>query len=107
LRLLDQWLDTHAKVTTKMVDSGGKPVFYADKSKREKIYAHIKGHFDGWSGNSEYTLDNGQMWKQIGSDMAQCMSSDNPSAKVKPSAMGNWLMFVSGCNDTVHVKRIH
>lgn len=107
LQNLDQWLNTHAKVTTKMVDSSGKPVFYGDKSKREKIHAHINGHFGGWSGSNEYTLDNGQIWKQVGSDVVQCMTSDNPLAKVKPSALGNWLMFVSGCNDTVHVKRIH
>ena len=106
LQNLDQWLSTHAKVTTKLVDSSGKPVFYDSKSKREKIYAHIKGHFGGWSGHNEFTLDNGQTWKQIGSDTVQCMTSDNPSAKVKPSAMDNWLMYVSGCNDSVHVQRI-
>jgi len=106
LQNLDEWLRTHAKVTTKMVDSSGEPVFYANKSERQKIYTRIKGHFDGWSGSNEYTLANGQAWKQIGSDTVSCMTADNPSVKVKPSAMGNWLMYVSGCNDSVHVERV-
>lgn len=46
----DTWLRTHTKTTTKMVDSSGKPVFYADESKRQKIFAHIKGthQWPGW-----------------------------------------------------------
>jgi hypothetical protein len=107
LQNLDSWLRTHAKVTTKVVDSSGEPVFYPTKKERQKIFAHIKGNFSGWSGNNQYTLDNGQVWKQIGSDTVQCMTGDNPSAKVKPSFMGDWLMYVSGCNDSVHVKRVH
>jgi hypothetical protein len=106
LQNLNDWLGGHPKVVTKMVDSHGEPAFYADKGKREKIYTRVKGHFGGWSGSNEYTLDNGQVWKQIGSDTVQCMTGDNPETKVKPSAMGNWLMYVSGCNDSVHVKRI-
>lgn len=106
LQNLDNWLSKHSKTTVKMVDSGGKPVFYPDKVKREKINARIKGHFSGWDGNNEYTLDNGQVWQQIGSDTVQCMTADNPPAKVKPSFMGNWLMYVSGCNGSVHVERV-
>jgi hypothetical protein len=106
LQNLDTWLRTHAKTTTKMVSASGKPVFYASDAKREKIETRIKGHFDGWSGNNEYTLDNGQVWRQIGSDNVSCMTADNPSTKVKPSMMGNWLMYVSGCNGSVHVERV-
>jgi hypothetical protein len=103
---LDNWLSAHGKVTTKMVDASGKPVFYADKAKRSKINAHIAGHFDGWHGNDQFVLDNGQAWKQVGSDAPACMTSDNPAVKVKPSLMGNWLMYVDGCNGDVHVERV-
>lgn len=106
LHNLDEWLRTHAKTTTKMVSPSGKPMFYASDAKREKINARIKGHFGGWSGHSEYALDNGQVWKQIGSDDVSCMTGDNPKAKVKPSVMNNWLMYVSGCNGSVHVERV-
>ena len=103
---LDRWLQSHGKATTHVVDASGKPVFYPGQKKRQTIEAHLVGHFDGWHGYNEMTLDNGQVWKQVGSDAPSCMTADNPKVQVKPSFMGNWLMYVSGCNDTAHVQRI-
>ncbi|OOG45573.1 hypothetical protein [Rhodanobacter sp. C01] len=103
---LDNWLSSHGKVTTKLVDSSGKPVFYADKTTRIKINAHIVGHFGGWHGNDQLTLDNGQVWKQVSSDAPSCMTGNNPAVKVKPSLMNSWLMYVDGCNGDVHVERV-
>ncbi|MGH8157358.1 MAG: hypothetical protein ACREPQ_04520 [Rhodanobacter sp.] len=103
---LDNWLSTHRKVTTKMVDASGKPVFYADKTTRSKFSAHITGHFGGWHGSDQFTLDNGQVWKQASSDAPSCMTSDNPMVKLKPSLVGSWLMYVDGCNGDVHVERV-
>ncbi len=103
---LDAWLDAHPVVKTRMVSSSGKPVFYADDAKREKIDTRIKGHFGGWSGQSEFTLDNGQVWKQSSSDAPQCMSAENPKVKLKPSLFGAWLMYVDGCNGDAHVERV-
>lgn len=104
---LDTWLAAHPVVKTRMVSSSGKPVFYADSAKRQKINAHMVGHFGGWQGRSEFTLDNGQVWKQVGSDKPECMTSDNPAVKVKPTLFGGWLMFVDGCNGDSHVERVH
>lgn len=102
---LDHWLRTNKKTVTKIVDSSGKPVFFT-QGKRHKFDAHLVGHFGGWQGQSEVTLDNGQVWKQVGSETPPCMTADHPAVKVKPSLMGNWLMYVHGCNDTVHVERV-
>jgi hypothetical protein len=103
---LDNWLSTNGKTTTKLVDASGQPVFYPAKTKRNRIDAHIVGHFDGWHGSNQFTLDNGQAWEQVGADEPACQRSDNPAVKVKPSLMGNWLMYVDGCNGDVHVKRV-
>lgn len=102
---LNAWLSDHPKVTTRVVNASGEPVFYTSKQKRSKFSAHIVGHFDGWNGHNEFTLDNGQVWKQLGSEIPSCMTSTNPVVKVKPSMMGGWLMYVHGCNDSVHVTR--
>lgn len=106
LASLDQWLSGHAKVKTKMVSSTGKPVFYTDSGRRQKIRTHIKGEFSGWHGSDIFTLENGQVWQQVGTDQPSCSSSNNPQATVKPSLFGNWLMYVNGCNNSVHVKRL-
>lgn len=103
---LDAWMAAHPVVKTRMVSSSGKPVFYADDAKRQKIDTHIKGRFGGWQGQSEFTLDNGQVWKQSSSDAPQCMNSENPKVKLKPSLFGAWLMYVDGCNGDAHVERV-
>lgn len=107
LQNLDAWLAGHAKSATRVVDSSGAPVFYPDSHKRTAVDAHIVGHFDGWSGHDQIALDNGQQWKQIGDDHPVCSAADHPTLKIKPSLFGNWLAYVQGCNDMVHVRRVH
>jgi len=107
LENLDNWLSTHQKVTTRMVTDTGKPVFYPPKQKRSTINAHLVGHFEGWNGNTEFTLDNGQVWKQADSGAYGCPGIDNPVVKIKPMMLGHWLMYVQGCNDSIHVTREH
>ena len=105
LQNLDDWLSKHGKTATRMVDTSGQPVFHEPKQKRSKFTARLVGHFSGWHGHDEFTLDNGQSWKQIGSDAPVCMSADNPAVKIKPSLFDSWLMYVDGCNGSVHVRR--
>lgn len=108
LQYLDAWLTDHsAKPATRVVDRSGAPVFYPNSKERRPIEAHIVGRFDGWSGHNLVTLDNGQQWKQIGDDHPICDGADSPSLQIKPSLFGNWLAYVQGCNDMVHVRRVH
>lgn len=107
MQALDDWLRTHDKPTTRVVDTSGKPVFYPNPNKRQLIEAHMVGEFSGWDGHTLLTLDNGQQWKQIGSDDVACNASSNPAVKVRPSLFGNWLLYVEGCNGSAHVERVH
>lgn len=106
LARLEAWLAAHPRTETKLVSASGKPVFYAASNKRAAFEAHIAGHFAGWTGRNLITLDNGQQWRQIGSDQPACGGSDNAVVKVKPSLFGSWLMYVKGCNGSVHVERV-
>lgn len=104
LKYLDNWLDTHQQV--KMVGSNGKPVFYADNADREKFETHLVGSFSGWGGNTEFTLNNGQVWRQAESGSYSCPTITNPTVTIKPMILGSWLMYVQGCNDSVRVERV-
>lgn len=106
LQHLEQWLAGHDKAPVKMVDASGEPVFYASGAKRQTIRARLAGAFDGWHGNDVVTLDNGQRWKQVGTDRPTCMRADKPAVVVKPSIMGNWLLHVDGCSESVHARRV-
>ncbi|WP_243047733.1 hypothetical protein [Dyella sp. RRB7] len=106
LKNLDNWLSGHAKVTTKVIDTEGNPVFYPSKEKAGPIQARVQGEFAGFNGHGEFTLDNGQVWKQADSTRISCMSSTNPKVTIRRSLMGNWMAAVDGCNDTTSVVRI-
>jgi hypothetical protein len=105
LKNLDSWLSGHGKVTTKVVDTSGNPVFYPSKEKVGPVTARVQGEFAGFNGHSELTLDNGQVWKQADTTRISCMSSTNPKVQIRRSLMGNWMMAVDGCNDTTSVIR--
>ncbi len=104
LQFLDNWLRTHQPV--KMVSSSGQPVFYPDNAPREKFSTHLVGHFNGWSGHTTFTLDNGQVWQQAESGAYSCPDIDNPEVTIKPMILGSWLMYVQDCNQSVRVQRV-
>ena len=104
LRFLDDWLRTHEPV--KAVTASGQPVFYPDNQPRDKFSTHLVGQFNGWTGHTTFTLDNGQVWKQAESGAYSCPSIDNPEVTIKPMILGSWLMYVQGCNESVRVERI-
>ncbi|HWU77438.1 MAG TPA: hypothetical protein VN043_13125 [Rhodanobacter sp.] len=106
LKNLDDWLQGHKKVTTKVVDSSGKPVFYGHDQKRSKITTTIVGHFDGWSKGYEFNLANGQQWKSIDPEPHSCNETENAEVQIKPSLLGSWLMYVPSCYANVHVRRV-
>ena len=106
LKMLDDWLRTHYATTTTYVTPSGSPVFYPKEGEREVIEARINGHFTGWFGNTVFTLDNGQEWKQAESGSRSCGSVDNAKIKIKPMLMGSWLAYIETCSDSVRVMRV-
>src|ERR1700761_2253850 len=64
LKNLDTWLSGHGKVTTKLVDESGRPVFSPSGEKAVPVQAHVQGSFKGFNGRGQFTLDNGQVWQQ-------------------------------------------
>ncbi|MHA6205411.1 hypothetical protein ACXU4B_13375 [Dyella soli] len=106
LKNLDAWLSGHGKVVTKVVDEAGKPVFYPTSEKAAPVQGRVQGEFSGFSGHGEFTLDNGQVWKQADNTRIACLTSNNPKVEIKRSLFGNWMMSVDGCNDTTSVTRV-
>jgi hypothetical protein len=105
LKNLDSWLSGHGKTATKMVDQSGNPVFYPSSEKAGPIQARVQGEFGGFTGHTEFTLDNGQVWKQADASRLSCLTSTNPKVTIRRSLMGNWMAAVDGCNDTTSMVR--
>lgn len=107
LKALNAWLATHLSTTPTYVTPSGSPVFYPQESSRDAIDAHIVGTFSGWRGQTVFTLDNGQKWKQAESGSYECGQFENPKVTIKPMLLGSWLMYVEPCrNQSIRVTRI-
>lgn len=77
-----------------------------DRMAREKFQSRIVGEFSGWSGNTEFRLENGMVWKQDESDRFRLQPMDSPTVTITPGLFGGWRLSVEGHNRTVRVERI-
>lgn len=71
----------------------------------ETFEAYIVGEFDGWSGKTEFQLDNGMVWEQVGNDRYSMAPMENPKVIIRPGLFGNWTLQVEGYNKRTNVRR--
>lgn len=73
----------------------------------EQIESTIVGDFDGWSGNTKFTLANGQVWRINDGSEAVLPRQHNPKIRIKRGLMGAAMYFqVVGHNSTARVRRL-
>lgn len=108
LASLQRWIDGHGevKVVKQPVDSSGKPLFQGKEQSRESFETTIKGELTGWHKGQVFTLANAQQWQVTDPDPKTCRPSTDAKVRIRPSLFGLWLMYVPGCYDNVHVKRV-
>ncbi|MBI2516046.1 MAG: hypothetical protein HYV95_03955 [Opitutae bacterium] len=75
--------------------------------KAEAFETHIAGDFDGWSGNTTFKLENGQVWQQNGGDSYYGDRQHSPRVKIYPGLFGSYWMDVENVRQRVKVKPIH
>lgn len=72
---------------------------------REEFSARIVGSFRGWTGRTLFRLDNGQVWQQSESGSYE-ISLDSPEVRLRPKAMGSWMLVLKHNNRGVRVRRV-
>jgi hypothetical protein len=73
----------------------------------EPIVGHIAGEFRGFGRGRNYTLDNGQVWRQIDDASLAGVRIDAPEVRINPSKVGNaWYLSVKGYNTRAKVERV-
>lgn len=73
--------------------------------KREEFSARIVGSFRGWTGRTLFRLDNGQVWQQSESGTYE-ITLDSPEVRLRPKAMGSWMLVLKHNNRGVRVRRV-
>ena len=79
---------------------------FRDPVSSEGVVSRIAGEFTGWSGHTQFTLENGQVWEQAESGSMRGVSVDSPAITIRPAFMGSWLLKVEGFNQTIRVRRV-
>lgn len=78
-----------------------------ESSSRDMIVSRIVGEFTGWTGNTRFRLENGQVWEQRDNARLTGVRMDSPVVTLKPSILGNaWYLSVEGYNATAKVRRV-
>lgn len=80
----------------------GKPP--APTSEPNRIVSHIMGEFRGWTGDTVFHLENGQVWKQAGPGYFET-DLKNPEVVIKKLLIG-YVLQVHGYAKEVFVRRI-
>ncbi len=77
-----------------------------ENARREEFKDRIQGTFNGWSGDTQFVLENGMVWEQAEDDRFSHKEVDNPGVTITPGAFDSWRLKVDGSNRTTLVKRI-
>ena len=75
------------------------------ENEANEISSKIVGQFSGWDGDTEFKLENGQIWKQSGNGFLK-VSMNNPKVKIKEGTFGGYILSVEGYNSRVKVRRV-
>ena len=75
----------------------------------DRLEARLVGDFNGWSGNTRFRLDNGQVWQQTKNyirDYEPREPIPQPRVTISRGLMGSYNLQVEGVKRIVQVKRI-
>lgn len=113
LAALNAWLDRKLDVETAKAAEVAKAAVIEENrglmlfGSSKPIVGRIAGDFRGFAEGRQYTLDNGQVWRQIDSATLSGVRKDSPAVSIKPSVIGNaWYLSIEGYNTRAKVQRV-
>ena len=109
---LNAWLEGRVQVETAKAVEVAKQESQEDRrglfssESREPVTGQLDGSFSGFGKGRQFTLDNGQVWKQI-DDASLSAKLTSPQVRITPSIMGGaWYLSVEGYNTRAKVQRV-
>ena len=104
-RKIDTAATEAASLAKDKVEQENRGFFHFGKS--EPIVARISGEFRGFGKGRNYTLDNGQVWRQIDDARLVGVRKTDPTVRLTPSIVGNaWYLGIDGYSTHAKVQRV-
>lgn len=66
----------------------------------------LAGTFTGLARGREYTLANGQVWRQTDAAVLPGINLESPPVQIRPARLGGWWMKVAHYNTRARVERV-
>jgi hypothetical protein len=107
IEALNRWLVRYtAKEAPLMRQSSPEVREEIKRVDTEITRSRIVGKFTGWSGETVFRLENGQIWKQrMGGTWRY--RADSPEVELSKNFMGFWMMRIVEADRAVGVKLVH
>lgn len=105
---LSDWIAARMGATEKETRETLKndSAFVKEASKTpDRIESHIVGELTGWDSNTVFELQNGQIWRQRGTERSKKRLS-NPPVIIEKNVFGFYVMKLTETGQKVKVKRI-
>ncbi len=83
----------------------GLPAPAVEEAQPDEITSRHVGEFRGWSGNTAFSLENGQVWRQVRTGRMHWVA-DSPMITIRRTAIGTYWLGVEGINAQVRVRRV-
>jgi len=111
LSALNRWIRERSVAEYEDPPEGSMPsqpgeVPSIDRMAREPFQSRIVGEFSGWTGETEFELENGMVWRQVENTTFFIPPMENPVVTIKPSFMSSWKLSVEGHNSATRVERV-
>ncbi len=75
-----------------------------EEDRQERFTARVVGPFRGWSGGTYFPLENGQVWKQVGTESYELPVRQDAEVEIYQSRNGYWRLRYDGA--WITVKRL-
>ena len=71
-----------------------------------QIESRLIGRFEGWERNSEFALENGQIWRCSECRTIYHRAIESPSVTIRRSFTGVYWLKIEGLNQQAKVRRV-
>lgn len=112
IKALDAWFADYQRNHTPCTQPATAPAVAAQPAAPaamapgDEIVAHLDGTFTGWGNNTQFKLDNGQVWEQVDDSVLNTGAIKNPKVTIRKGLISAYYLSVEGVNDSVPVRRI-
>jgi hypothetical protein len=104
LEALDDWLLLYTAGEAAILREDNTEV--REAAKEAEILTRIEGDFRGWSGDTVFRLENGQVWRQRLQGKYRYSGPPNPEVKIQRNFLGFYMMTVVESGKSVGVKLV-